>query len=223
MSVGGLKCPRGIQYRKADKQTLAACTAGEGKNEVKNMAKATLNFANINGDALTMASNTQLAVNVLAQAERALQAVREANKGADKETMKTLTETERKEVKAAKDRAVTMATAFITRYIAVDDLTAGELYHFDMVAFLVNIGVMTAGDDDKKVSRKVDAFRGLVVDRVRETVARRKKGDDFLTLGETKEVKNDVLELFCAIVYAMVNSGAIEYAGGGLALKKFDK
>ncbi len=185
--------------------------------------KATLNFANINNDALTMASNCQLAVNALSISEKALQAVRDANKGLNKDDMKKVTEDERKAVKADKERAQTMCSAFISRYIAVEDLTAGDMYHFDMTAFLQNIGVMTAGDDDKKVSKKVQAIRDLVVDRVRESVTRRKKGDDFLTMAESKEVKNDIIELFCAIAYAMVSSGAIEYAGGGLALKKFDK
>lgn len=184
--------------------------------------KATLNFANINRDALTMASNCQLAVNALAQSERALKAAREVNKGADKETMKALTVDERQAVKADKERATTMCTAFITRYVSVEDLTEGNIYHFDMVAFLQNIGVMTEGDDDKKVTKKVSAIRDMVVDRVRESVTRRKKGDDYLTMGETKEVKNDVIELFCALALAMVDSGAIEYSGGGLALKSFE-
>lgn len=186
------------------------------------MSKAALNFATINHDALTMASNCQLAVNALAQSEKALQAVRDAHKDADKDTLKLLTERERKDVRNDKDRARTMCTAFITRYIAVDDLTAGEIYNFDMSAFLQNIGVLSAGDDDKKVTRKVERFRDLVVDRVRVSVARRKKGDDFLTLGEEKAVKNDIIDLFCAIAYAMVDSGAIEYSGGGLVVKSFE-
>lgn len=184
--------------------------------------KATLNFANINRDALTMASNCQLAVNALAQSEKVLKAVRDENKGVDKDTMRERTTVQRQAVKADKERATTMCTAFITRYVSVEDLTDGNIYHFDMVAFLQNIGVMTTGDDDKKVTKKVTAIRDMVVDRVRESVTRRKKGDDVLTIGEYKEVKNDVIELFCALALAMVDSGAIEYSGGGLARVDFE-
>lgn len=184
--------------------------------------KSTLNFANINKDALTMASNCQLAVNALAVNEKELQAVRDAHKDADKETMKLLTESERQAVKASKERAQTMCAAFITRYISIEDLTAGDMYHFDMRSFLLNIGVLTDGDDDKKIVKKVERLRDLVVDRVRVSVARRKKGDDVLTLGEEKAVKNNIIDLFCAIAYAMIDSGAIEYSGGGLVVKSFE-
>ena len=188
--------------------------------------KASLNFALMNNDALTMVSNCQLAINTLAADENVLQAVRDSLKASgivDKKEVNDRTADERANVRASKERADAMCTMFITRYIDVADAVAGEIYHFDVEAFLRNIGALSDGEVDKKVVKKVEAIRSTVVDRVKESVTRRKKGDDFLTAGERKEVKNTPIELVLAIIAAMLESGAIERVGGGLAVKKFDK
>jgi ribose 5-phosphate isomerase RpiB len=187
--------------------------------------KATLNFANINHEALTILSNCQLAINVLAEAERELKNMREALKsnGETKEEIKEHTAEERRNVASAKERANTMCTSFITRYVSTEDFCAGEMYHFDMVAFLQNIGVLSDGEDTAKTAKKVKNITSLVIDRYKTSITRRKAGDNALTFGETKEVKNTAIELVLAFIYAMVDSGAVEYCGGGLALVSFDK
>lgn len=186
--------------------------------------KATLNFANINHEALTIVSNCQLAINVLAEAERELKNMREALKsnGETKEEIKEHTAKERRDVTTAKERATTMCTSFITRYVSTEDFIAGEMYHFDMVSFLQNIGVLSDGEETAKTVKKVTAITSLVIDRYKTSVTRRKNGENALTFGETKEVKNTSIELVLAFIYAMVSSGAIEYSNGGLALVDFE-
>lgn len=186
--------------------------------------KATLNFANINTDALTTISNCQLAINALAQYERELKKVREECKTSNlsKEETKEETATQRRNVASAKERATTMCTAFITRYVSTEDFIAGEMYHFDMVKFLQNIGVLSDGEETAKTAKKVSNITRLVIDRYKTTVTRRKNGENSLTFGETKEVKNTSIELVLAFIYAMVSSGAIEYCAGGLAKIEFE-
>lgn len=189
------------------------------------MSKAIINFATINKDALEMVSNCQLAVNALAQDEQALKKERERLKDAGKnaDEIKDLTINERQAVKASKERAQGMCEVFIIRNISTEDAVAGDIYHFDFEAFLRNIGVLTGDEVDKKALKKLEIFRDMVVDRTQYYVARRKKGEDKLTARESKDIKNNPIELVLGIVSAMVNSGAIEYCGGGLAVKEFNK
>lgn len=191
----------------------------------KTKTLATLNFANMNDSVLEMLSNCQLAINELAVNENTLKAVRESGKkaGLDKEGLKTYTEKERKAVKASKDRATEMCEVFIIRNIDVADAVKCDLYHFDMVAFLKNIGALSDGEIDKKVINKVERIRNAVVDRTQYYVARRKKGEDKLSQADSKDIKNTPIELVLSIVFAVVNSGAIDYCGGGLAKVDFSK
>lgn len=185
--------------------------------------KATLNFANINSDALATFNNCQLAVNALALAEKALKDKRDdLGDNLSKEEVKQKTSKERDAVKACKERATIMCTTAIIRYVSTEDAIECNLYHFDMDKFLRNIGVLT-GDLDKKICDKISKYRNLVVNRVKYGICQRKKGSDKLTLAEDKEVKNSPIDLVLALIMAMVNSGAIEYSNGGIAVKDFAK
>lgn len=188
--------------------------------------KASLNFANMNVNVRTMLSNCQLSITALAEAERALKQASEAAKKAGKggEALKQATTEERALKKEAKDRATTMCEAFIIRHMSVEDITKDiDLYHFDMVAFLQNIGVISEGDVDKKIITRVTAITNTVIDRKREVLAGRKSGEDKYSAGEVKEVKNNAIDLVAAFIYAAVDSGAMEYCGGGIAVKDFSK
>lgn len=188
--------------------------------------KASLNFAMIDREALKLASSAQQAIVLMAQAERTLDEAKKRYKDYSKQDRDEYTKDERDELKQAKTRAYTLANAFITRYIGLEDLTNGEVYNFDMVSFLVNIGVLIdAGadiEDDKKIARKIAVYRDAVVNRVKTTKNGRKRGDELFSWGKQTEIKNDIVDLFAAIVYGMLESGAIEYCGGGLAVKTFE-
>lgn len=195
-----------------------------GKTTSTKAKKAALNFATINHEALTMASTCKLSVHVLAANEAELKKTREAfiEQGKAGEALKKATEPERLRVKAAKERAEAMAAAFIARYVDFEDLSRGDLYHFNFEAFLRNIEVLSKGEVDKKALEKVQAYRDLVIDRVNYRAAYRKKGEDRLTINEAKEVKNTQTDVVLGIIEAMLASGAIEEKAGGLALVDFE-
>ena len=184
---------------------------------------ATVNWSNMNADAFNLLSSFQLSVNALALAEKDLKRAKEDLKGSSKETIREMTTTERNAKKSAKERADGLAIAFVSRYISTVDVVSGELYKFDMVEFLKNIGVLSDGDIDNKVIKRIESIRDLVVDREKSTVTRRKNCTNYLTLAEYKEVKNTPIELVLSIVLCALNSGAIEYSEGGLAFKDFSK
>lgn len=185
---------------------------------------ATVNWSNMNTDAFNLMSNCQLATNVLASTEVALKNAKDLYKGESKERMKELTSKERNDRKSAKERADGLAIAFITRYISTADVLGGELYKFDMVEFLKNIGVLSDGEIDKKSLDKIENIRNLVVDRTKWDVAKRKNGTNYLTIPtDPKEIKNTPIELVLSIIFCALASGAIEYSEGGLAFKVFDK
>ena len=188
--------------------------------------KASLNFAMIDREALALASSAQQAITLLAQAERALDEVKKRYKDYSKSDREDYTKDEREDLKPAKTRAYPLANAFITRYIGLEDLTNGEVYNFNMVSFLTNIGVLIdAGEDieeDKKIARKIAVYRDAVVNRVKTSKNGRNRGDELFSWGKKTEIKNDIVDLFAAIVYGMLESGAIEYCGGGLAVKNFE-
>lgn len=185
--------------------------------------KAVLNFANMNNEAVTMFSTCQLAINDLASAENALTFANKQYADLSKEERKEATKEERKEKQASKERATNLCIACITRYVSTEDYLNGEIYHFDVIEFLKNIGALTDGDDNKKCAKKVENFRNSVIDRYKVSVTRRKNGDNFLTAGERKEVKNNPIDLILALISAMVESGAVEYSAGGLKIVDFNK
>lgn len=184
---------------------------------------ASVNWSNMDTEAFKLLSNVQLSVNTLAQAERQLKAAKEELKGQSKEDIRDKTKTERDHKKSCFDRATTLATMFVTRYISTEDVITGDIYHFDMVEFLKNIGVLSDGEVDKKVIDKIESIKNLVVDRYKVDVVKRRSGKSRLSGGDVKEIKNTPIELVLAIIMAAVTSKAIEYSVGGLAFVDFSK
>ena len=137
------------------------------------MSKATINFATVNKDAITMLSTFQLAVHDLAYNENMLKARRDVLKAdgvTDKKAMNEQTEPERKAVARSKERANTLATGFVLRYVSTEDAIAGDIYHFNIEAFLRNTGILTGDDVDKKALKKIEDVRNLVVDRYKVNI-----------------------------------------------------
>lgn len=201
-----------------------------GKTNTKTFA--TVNFANMIAPAMGLLSTFQLSVNTLAACENAEKIARDAakvkaikegldDKKAIAKFVSNECDNEIVRTKNAKERCNDLATAFIARYIGTEDCLAANLYNFDMKEFLLNIGVYTDGDDDKKSLKRVNDIRAAVVDRKDFTSAKRKRGERFLTPASYKEIKNTPIELCMGIVYACVDSGAIEFSEGGLSFKNF--
>lgn len=184
---------------------------------------ATVNFSNMNVDAFNMLSTFQASVTALALAEKALKDKNDTLKDKDKDTKKKLNEKERLAKKNAIDRADTLATMFMTRYIGIDSVLKGDIYHFDVVDFLRNIEVLSDGEIDKKSLDKIKAICALTVDRKKQGIAERKKYSDKLSLPVPKDINNSPTELVLSIVMVCVESGAIEYSQGGLAFVDFSK
>lgn len=192
---------------------------------------ATVNFALMNADAFGLLTTNQLAINARAVAFNAKKAATDKarekaikegidDKKARQEFVKKATAQESANYKAANERCNGLATAFIARYIGTNDCINGNLYNFDMKEFLTNIGVYTDGEDDKKALKRVNEIRELVVDRKDYTSAKLKNGETVLSGPVYKDIKNTPVELVAAIIYACVESGAIEFSEGGLSFVK---
>lgn len=189
--------------------------------------KATVNFSNMFDNVLSQLSNCQLHISELSALERVTDKAKEKAKKAGKtgKDLQKAIATERKNEKDAKERTTQACNAFIIRNVTTEDIASKEfdVYHIDWDGFLKNIGVVSDGEMDKKATAKTKAIVAKAVDRYKDTVARRKRGEDRFSDSETKEVKNNVIDLVSAFIYACVDSGAIEHVGGGLAKVDFSE
>ncbi len=194
---------------------------------------ATVNFANMNADAFGLLSNIQLAINETAAAFNAKKTATTAAKLkaakqdiTDKKAINDFVNKEcAKEIfehKAAKERRDAMSIAFIMRYIGTDDCIHGNMYNFDMQAFLTNIGVYTDGEESKKAMQRIEDLRAMVINRKDFTSAKLKNGETVLSDAAYKDIKNSPTELCAAFIKACIESKAIEYSKGGLSFKSFE-
>ena len=197
------------------------------KKTTTTIKKATVNFANMDKNVLTMLSNCQLAINALAVAEQATDKAKDKAKKAGKvgKDLTNAISVEKTAEKNARERCATMCSAFIIRNMSTEDITDKnfDIYHINWQEFLKSIGVVSDGAIDKKATDKIEAIISLAVDRYRNTVDKRKRGEKEFSLSERKEVKNNPIDLVSAFILAATTSGAIECVGGGLAVKDFSK
>lgn len=188
--------------------------------------KASVNFANMDTNVLTMLSNCQLAINELAALEVETDRVRTEGKkaGLAGDDLKKYVEADRKIEKAARDRATTACEVFIIRNMTTADVTSKDfdMYHLDWTGFLRDIGVISAGEVDKKVQDRVKTVMYSAVDRYNDSCAKRKRGERYFTASERKAVKNNVIDLVAAFIAVCIESKAIEPCGGGLAVVDFE-
>lgn len=189
--------------------------------------KATVNFSNMNDNILKALSNCQLHITELSVLEKATDAAKDKAKKAGKagKDLQKAIEKERKAEKDAKERATMACNAFIIRNVTTEDIARKDFdpYHIQWDGFLKNIGVVSDGELDKKATEKIKAIVNKAVDRYKTTAAGRKRGNDRFTDATRKDVKNNIIDLVAAFIYACVDSKAIEYCGGGLAKVDFSE
>ena len=192
----------------------------------KTSATVGLNFSNMSEEAFDsfrmaqeLFSKKALAENEYTKARKEL-----VSQGiTDKKVLNSMLQRERNARTEARNKAESYSSAIISRYMDTSDFVSGDTFHFDVIPFLRNIGVLSGELDDLKKSqvKKVETLRNAVLDRIINSPARMKSGSAFVTQDDARALANTHREIVGALILAFVESKCFDFDRGSLVRVDF--